>query len=70
MISKIVVAIICLIAGIWQISRTRRYLQHIKLEGDENTSPFAPVALYFGYLWGAMFIIIGCSLLLNFSLTV
>lgn len=65
MIFKIIVALLLLSGGSWQIYSTRHYLKHLQAHGDENTSPFSPAALYFGYFYGVVFILLAISIVIN-----
>lgn len=51
--------------GIFQIYKSYQYYQDLKLHADQNTSVFAPAALYSSALMGLVFIGISLASLLN-----
>ncbi|SMH68338.1 putative membrane protein [Latilactobacillus curvatus] len=51
--------------GIFQIYKSYQYYQDLKIHADQNTSVFAPAALYSSAFMGLVFIGISLASLLN-----
>lgn len=45
--------------GCFQIIAAQRYFRQLKLHGNAETSPFAALALWSGFVFGLIFILVG-----------
>lgn len=58
-----VVALMLMFFGVYQIFTTKKYFTHIKQKGTKQTSKFAALAVYNGFILGFIMIIAGINII-------
>lgn len=55
--------VVLVMLGLWQVYASKTYFQSLKKDGNQSTSAFSPIAIYSGFIFGLMFIMIGIKLI-------
>ncbi len=62
---EIIIGLICVILGGYQAYRTYKSFNFAKEHGNQNTSPFLPLALWSGIIFSFALIVMGISFVFN-----